>query len=151
MKLDYLMTYRAELRDAVAIGQGPSGSRRIVDVLGGTFDGPRLRGEILPSGGDWLMVGSDGVLRLDVRVTFLTDDGAYLFVQYRGINIPSEEARGKRAAGRETEFGDAYFMTSPRFETGDPRYAWLNSIVTLAEGRGGPGWVEYRVYEAKNA
>jgi len=41
-------------------------------------------------------------------------------------------------------------MTAPRFETGDPRYAWLNAIIAVGEGRAGPGWVEYRVYQVVN-
>ena len=150
MKLDYLMTYRADLKPAVAIGEGPSGTRRIMDVTGGTFEGPKLRGTLLPSGGDWLVTGADGVSRLDVRATFLTDDGAHIYAQYYGINIASEKAAAKRAGGGSSDFGDAYFMTSPRFETGDPRYAWLNAIVAVAEGRGGPGFVEYRVYQVVN-
>jgi hypothetical protein len=41
-------------------------------------------------------------------------------------------------------------MTQPRFETGDPRYAWMNSIVAVAEGRVLPGAVEYRVFQVVN-
>ncbi|MCA9825501.1 MAG: DUF3237 domain-containing protein [Dehalococcoidia bacterium] len=150
MNLQYLMTYRADLREATQVGKGPWGTRHIIDVLGGTFEGPKLQGTILPSGADWLVAGDDGVVRLDVRVTLKTNDGAHLYIQYHGINIPTDTSRAKRAAGEPTEFGDAYFMTSPRIETGDERYAWLNSIVTVAEGRTGIGWVEYRVYELVN-
>jgi len=150
MKLEYLMTYRADLKEATPIERAPSGNRRIIDVVGGTFEGPKLQGTILPSGGDWLIIGSDGVSRLDVRITLLTDDGACIYVQYYGINVTSEVSRSKRAKGESTDFGDAYFMTSPRFEAGDSRYAWLNATAAVAEGRGGPGWVEYRVYEVVN-
>ncbi len=149
MKLEYLMTYRAELKPAVSIGQGPLGARQIFDVTGGTFEGPRLRGTILPSGGDWLQVGADGVGRLDVRATFLTDDGAHIYLQYVGIFDFSAVA-DKLARGEATEFGEAYFMTAPRFETGDERYEWLNRVVAVAEGRSGRGWVEYRVHQAVN-
>ncbi|MGO9431725.1 DUF3237 domain-containing protein [Rhodoblastus sp.] len=55
---------------------------------------------------------------------------------------------GKRLKGKvlSTDYGDQYFRTTPRFETGDPRYAWLNQSVFVAEGRIGPGKVEYKVY-----
>ncbi len=51
------------------------------------------------------------------------------------------------AKGTETDYGDTYFFTQPRFETGDERYAWLNSIVAIGQGRTIPGAVEYRVYQ----
>jgi len=149
VKLEYLMTYRAELKPPVDVGRGPLGARQIYDVTGGTFEGPKLRGTVLPSGGDWLQVGADGIGRLDVRATFLTDDGAHIYVQYAGV-FDFAPVAGKLSRGEATEFGEAYFMSTPRFETGDERYAWLNRIVAVAEGRGGRGWVEYRVHQVVN-
>jgi feruloyl esterase len=149
MKLDYLMTYHADLKPPVDVGLCPLGVRQIYDVTGGTFEGPKLRGTILPSGGDWLRVGSDGVAHLDVRATFTTDDGAQIFVQYFGV-ADFAAATEKLARGEATEFGEIYFMTTPRFETGDARYAWLNGIAAVAEGRAGGEWVEYRVYQLVN-
>lgn len=149
-KLDYLMTYRADLKPPVEVGTGPLGTRRIFDVTGGTFEGPRMKGKIVPSGGDWLLVGSDGVGRLDVRATFETDDGAAIYMQYFGVIELNEKVTRALASGGETGYGDAYFMTQPRFETGDPRYAWLNSVVAVAEGRALPSAVEYRVYQVVN-
>jgi hypothetical protein len=150
MKLEFLMEYHADLKPGITIGAGPAGSRRIVDVTGGTVEGPKLKGTILPSGGDWLTVGADGAVRLDVRATFHTEDGAYIYVQYQGILVPSEKSRAASASGGRTEYGDAYFMTAPRFETGDPRYAWLNTVVAVGEGRNAPNAVEYRVYQVVN-
>ena len=149
MKLDYLMTYRAELKPPVNVGQGPLGVRQIYDVTGGTFEGPKLRGTILPSGADWLLIGADGIGRLDVRATFKTDDGAHIYVQYPAV-LDFTPVAEKLARGEAIEFGETYFMTTPRFETGDERYAWLNRIVAVAEGRGGGDWVEYRVYQLVN-
>ena len=33
------------------------------------------------------------------------------------------------------EFGDQYFFTNPRCETGDERYAWLNQTFLVGQGR----------------
>ena len=149
MKLEYLMTYRAELKPPVDVGAGPNGTRQVYDVTGGTFEGPRLRGTLLPSGADWIQVGADGMGRLDVRATFATDDGAHIYLQYFGV-LDLAAALKKFERGESTDYGDIYFMTAPRFETGDERYAWLNRIVAVAEGRAGPGWVEYRVHQVVN-
>jgi hypothetical protein len=149
-RLEYLMTYRADLKEPVEIGAVPSGSRQIYDVTGGSFEGPRLKGKLLASGGDWLLIGNDGVGRLDVRGTFETDDGARVYVQYHGVLLFNEKLAAALAEGRETQYGDTFFMTQPRFETGDPRYAWLNSTVAVSQGRVLPNAVEYRVYEVVN-
>ena len=59
---------------------------------------------------------------MDVRATFETDDGALVYVQYYGVNRP-DESRHVRQPGETSEYSDRYFMTAPRFETGDERYA----------------------------
>jgi Protein of unknown function (DUF3237) len=53
MKLEPLMTLRADLEAPIVIGAGPPGMRTITNVTGGSFEGARLRGRILPGGGDW--------------------------------------------------------------------------------------------------
>jgi len=150
MKLEPLMTYRATLKPPVDVGTGPIGTRRIFDVTGGSFEGPRLRGTLLASGGDWLLVDSEGVGRLDVRATFETHDGALLYMQYSGVLVLTPQLAEALARGAGTEYGDTEFFTTPQIETGDPRYAWLNRLVTVGEGRIVPGGVEYRVFSLRN-
>ena len=52
--------------------------------------------------------------------------------------------------GTATTFDQQYFRTSPRFETSDPRYAWLQQGVFVGQGRiiAGVG-VEYNVFRIK--
>ncbi len=151
MKLEHLVSYRADLKQPpTEIGNGPLGNRVIFDVAGGTFEGPRLRGRLLESGGDWALIGPDGVGRLDVRGTLETDDGARIYMQYFGVLEMNEAVTAAVARGEGTEWGAALFVTQPRFETGDERYAWLNRVLAVAEGRFMPGGVEYRVYRAVN-
>lgn len=145
-----LLTLRGDLREPVDVGAGPAGARRIFDVTGGSFEGPRLSGRVLPSGGDWLLVGNDGVGRLDVRLTLATEDDAFMYVQYHGVIVLNEKVVAAMARGTETAFGDTYFVTAPRFETGDPRYAWLNAVVAVGQGRIAPGAVEYQMFEVVN-
>lgn len=147
MKLEPLMEYRADLEPGTLVGDGPLGRRNIVDITGGSFEGPGLRGRILPSGADWLLVRKDGMGVLDVRATFETEDGAYLYVSYHGLLEINEKVQAALEGGGSTEYGDAYFMTQPRFETGDERYAWLNGVLAVAEGRVLPNAVAYRVFQ----
>jgi hypothetical protein len=145
LSLEPLMVYRAELREPVAVGAGPFGSRQIYDITGGSFEGARLNGKLLPSGADWLLVDDNNVARLDVRATLETHDGARIYMQYNGVLLLNDKVLQAMASAGETQFGDTYFVTQPRFETGDERYAWLNSVMAVAEGRTLPNAVEYRV------
>jgi hypothetical protein len=147
VKLQPLLKMHATLRDSVAVGQGPYGNRMIADISGGTFEGERLRGEVLPSGADWVTFDADGVGHLDVRATLRTDDGVNLYLQYFGIVIFNDKANASLAGEKEAEFGDTYFVTQPRFETGDARYKWLNRIAVVAEGRVLHHAVEYQMFE----
>jgi hypothetical protein len=147
MNLELEFTYQARLKEPVAVGGGPYGERIFFEVIDGQFEGPRLRGKVLGGGGDWLLVGIDGFRRLDVRLQLVTHDGANLYVQYVGLLEMNDKVERAIAAGQGTDFGDQYFRTNPRIETGDTRYAWINRTFFVGEGRLLPGLiVEYRVY-----
>ena len=149
MELIHEMTYRATLAPPLTIGAGPFGTRMVIDVTGGEVEGPRIRGTFVGAGADWLILGADGFGRVDVRGQIATDDGAFIYAQYEGVLEMNEKVLAAMAAAEGTDFSDQYFRTTPRFETGDERYAWLNQSVFVAEGRLYPGLgVEYRVYRA---
>ena len=142
MELIHEMTFDAVLKPLVRFGDGPAGSRVFGEVIGGRVAGPRISGRVLTGGGDWAVVGTDGIIRLDVRIQFETHDGAQIFVQYFGVLDTSSIDRSVRDVG----FDDMYLRTTPRFETGDERYAWLTRHVFVGEGRRTATGVEYRVY-----
>jgi hypothetical protein len=150
VRLEHLMDYHVDLKPPVDVGRGPLGNRTIFDVLGGHAEGPRLRGTFLASGGDWLLVDDGNVGRLDVRGTLATDDGAHIYIHYYGVLELNEKVQNALLKGEPCDYGDTYFMTQPRFETGDERYAWLNKLAAVAEGRVLPNAVEYRVFELVN-
>lgn len=146
MRLEPLMTYYAELGHSADVGTGPYGQRLIVEVTGGRFEGPRLNGRLLGhAGGDWLLLGG-GYGHLDVRATFVTDDGASLYVQYVGRLQLTDAVMAALGGTGQTEFGDQTFYTQLRFETGDARYQWLNHTLAVGQGRLRPGRVEYQVF-----
>ena len=146
MNLEYEFTYSATLKDPVQIGAGPYGTRLVIEITGGGMDGKRLKGRVLTGGADWFLFGPDGWGRVDVRGQLLTDDGAAIYVAYTGLLEMNPKAQQAVTTGGSTDYGDQYFRTSPRFETGDPRYSWLNHALFVAEGRMAPRAVEYRVY-----
>ena len=148
MKLRPLMAMRAHLRQpADVVGDVPLGQRMISEVTDGSFEGERLRGRLVGPGADWITVGAGGIAHVDVRVTLETDDAALIYMQYLGKLLFDENVAAAVAQGRATELGDTYFMTQPRFETGSAKYAWLNGVVAVAEGRLIENGVEYQVFE----
>src|SRR5947207_15776592 len=79
-----IFTIHAELGEIRSFGQTPYGERRVIDILGGRVEGPRLKGKILP-GADWQIVRPDGVTDLTARYGIETDDGARIFVRSDGL------------------------------------------------------------------
>lgn len=146
MKTEHLLTFTVDIGRNSPVGTGPYGTRAIAEVAGGTFEGPRLNGVIRPPGADWVLVDGTGHGRIDVRLLFETDDGANVYVTYTGVLELNEAITAALAGALETQFGDNYFVTQVRFETGHERYAWLNHVVAIGEGRVLPDQVQYRVF-----
>src|SRR5580704_9655367 len=71
-----LLTLRLSTAPTQNVGAGPRGARLTFPIIGGSFEGDRLRGKVLPGGGDWVLKRPDGVLELDLQITLETDDGA---------------------------------------------------------------------------
>ena len=120
------------------IGAAPLGWRGIYPVDGGRFEGPRLSGKVLPNGADWVIRRSDGVTLLDVRLGLQTTDGAMIAMSYPGLFYIADSAAERYRRGEPVAYDEAYVRTTPRFETADPRYDWLNRIIAVANG-GPPG------------
>ena len=116
-----LMTLRLDTAPIQDIGAGPHGTRVTFPITGGSFEGERLRGRVLPGGDDWTITRSDGVIELDLRITLETDDGALIHMTFEGI-------RDDGATGAP------YFRTLPRFATAEPKYAFLNKLLAVGIG-----------------
>lgn len=120
------------------LGSTFAGWRGVYPVDGGRFEGPRLRGEVLPGGADWVTRRADGATAIDVRLMLATDDGAAIAMTYTGLLWMSSTAGRQFRSGEPTDYRETYIRTTPRFETGDERYAWLNRVIAVANG-GAPG------------
>ena len=116
------MTLRLTTAPTQTIGAGPRGTRVTFPITGGSFEGARLRGVVLPGGDDWTVKRPDGVMELDLRITLKTDDGALIHMTFEGI-------RDEGAPGHP------YFRTLPRFETAAPTYAFLNRLLAVGTGQ----------------
>jgi hypothetical protein len=130
----HLLNLTAHLEAPQLVGDTPLGGRKIVMVTGGTFEGDRMRGKVLPGGGDWALTRADGSLILDVRLVLESDDGERIFMTYRGVRHGPEAVMRRLAAGEPVEPTEYYFRILPLFETASDKYAWLNGIVCVGIG-----------------
>jgi Protein of unknown function (DUF3237) len=144
------MTMRLGLGPPRFVGAGPAGFRVVGAVASGTVHGSRIDGTIVGPGADWMLIGPDGFGRVDVRLQIETDDGAVIYVRYDGlIELNHVTSAALLDPVAETAWDDHYFRTTPHFETGDLRYAWLNRAVFVGRGRIVAGGLEYEVFRVE--
>jgi len=129
------MTLRVDVAPPQNVGAVPRGTRRIVPISGGTFEGPRLRGAVLAAGSaDWLLLRADDVLELDLRITLDTHDGALISMTSFGLRHGPPDVIAALGRGERVDPATYYFRTTPRFQTAHPSYAFLNRVVAVATG-----------------
>jgi Protein of unknown function (DUF3237) len=143
-----LFSISLSLHPIQPVGASPLGTRRIIPISGGSFEGERLRGIVLPhAAADWLLDRADGSSQQDARLTLQTDDGVLIFMSYRGVRLVSPEVSARIARGERVDASEYYQRIAPFFETASERYGWLNRIVSVGVGERTPGGVSYRVFE----
>ena len=138
-----------DLHPKLNFGAGPYGLRIFYGSAGGTFEGPSVRGEVLPGGGDWTLFRPDGAMSLDVRLGLRTDGGDLIHMTYGGRWVVPDRLRAEIADARlrhSIDPSEYYFRTTPQFETGSRRYAWINDAVCIGSGYLVEGGVAYRVF-----
>jgi hypothetical protein len=120
----------------------PAGAREYWEMTEGTLIGARIKAKTAMPGGDW-MVSADRFGRQDVRVQFITDDGASILLHYTGLVERNVAFRTAAQEGAEMQWGDQYM----RMHMGADNYCWINESLFIAEGRlAGRNEIEYRIY-----
>lgn len=149
IETEHLFKAMIDVAEPKDLGQTPVGRRRIIDITGGSFEGDRLRGQILAGGADWQVALSESVTFVEARYTIETDDGALIYVRYHGFRHGDPAVIARLIRGEVVDPAEYYFRTAPAFETAAPRYDWLNRTMFIASGRRHPAAVELDVYEVK--
>ncbi len=136
LKSKLLFEVTFNLKPGVEIGQTLTGKRTIYPVLDGFFEGPNLKGKVLPNGGDWLLQTDETTHKLDVRASLQTNEGENIYVSYQGYLKLNAD-------------GTYYFRTTPYFETSSKKLSYLNHTVCVGVGTiVKPGeTVSYKVYQ----
>ena len=149
MDFSELMTLEVAVAGTQRVGNVPHGTRVTAPISGGRFEGARLRGKVLPGGGDWTLLRGDGVLELDLRLTLETDDGALIHMTSFGQRHGPPEALAALARGEVLDPSSYYFRTTPRFETAHPKYSFLNRLLAVSTGDRRPEGPVYTIFEIR--
>lgn len=147
--LTFAFEVRAEVGAPVEVGEIPGGRRRIVPILGGTFEGPGLKGRIVPGGADWQMIRADGFSELDTRYTLETEQGELVYVQNAGVRHAAPDVMRRLLAGEVVNPSLVYFRTVPTFETAAPRLQWLARSIFVGSGERYPADVVIRFWKVE--
>ena len=145
-KLEHITDLRVDLAPIREMGPGRAGHRRIIQITGGTMQGPHLNGRILNLGADWQTIWADGTAELDTRYGLETDDGAVIEIINYGYRHGPEDVVARIAAGDEVDPAEYYMRTHARLETGDTRYDWVNRTLFVGTGGRFAGQVHMRLF-----
>jgi len=146
-ELRFSFEVAAEVGAPLDLGETQYGHRRIVPIVSGTFEGPLLKGRILPGGADWQILRPDGSAELDARYTLETDAGALIYVVNRGMRHGPREVLEKLNRGERVDAGAYYFRSAATFETSAPECQWLTRAVVVGVGERYPDKVVIRFWE----
>ena len=147
LRTELLFTAFIEVAATIDLGPSPLGERRMVPITGGNFEGPRIKGRILPDGIDWQLVRADKVTEIEAHYSLETDDGVLIRVINKGFRHGPAEVMQRLRAGEAVEPWEYYFRAAPVFEAPCGRYEWLNKSLFVSSGERSAEAVVLRVFE----
>lgn len=115
-KTEFVYESVVELAPTLQLGMSPLGDRRMVPITGGTFEGPNLRGIVMPGGADRQLVRRDGSVALDAIYELQTEDGVIISVRNRVLSRRPKDA-------------PPYVFSNIELTAPEGRYGWLNDFV----------------------
>jgi hypothetical protein len=147
MQTAFAFEARVTVGTPLDLGDGPLGRRRVVPITGGTFEGPRLKGTVMPGGADWQLIRTDGVAELEARYVLRADDGTLVSVVNRALRRGPADVMQRLAAGETVDPALYYFRGTPTFQAPAGQHDWLTRSIFVADGVRWPDVVIVRVFE----
>jgi len=143
-QLEYVVELKVKCEGAYQVGQTSHGNRFIIPIVGGTFEGPKMKGTILPGGADYQLQDNEhGRTEVEAIYSIKTDDGVNIHVRNKGLICTGKDENGN------PQF---YFRTTPQFEAPfDSKYAWLNNAIFVCQPAfgGNDGTINLKIWKVK--
>lgn len=145
--LEFVCELKVKLKPPYIVGDTPHGLRRIIPIVGGTFEGPKIKGEILDGGADWQIVRADGVAELEAHYQIKTDDGVIIYIKNTGLRVATPEVAARIGRGEIVPPSEYYFRAAPKFEAPKGKYEWMNNAIFVCKGIRNPDNVTIQVWK----
>lgn len=142
-----VMQIRIEMGPAQQLTGANSEIRLIYHISSGRFEGERLSGIVQPVAGDWVSV-KGAQMKIDVRVTLETDDGAEITMSYENISALDPATMAIHSRTGKIERNGHFFRIDPILETKAEKYLWVNDLKVFGIGTRYEDRIDYDVYEA---
>lgn len=84
-KTEFIWEAKVKIANMINVGESKRGVVRVIPITGGTFAGPKIKGEVLPGGEDIQLVRPDGDTELNARYLLKTDDGYVIQVTNKAL------------------------------------------------------------------
>ena len=146
-KLEFAFEITVTLDAPLELGVTNYAKRRIINITGGNFNGPNIKGTVLSGGADWQTVRTDGTGDLDTRYTLKTDDGVLIYIQNKGIRTGPPEVLKRLAKDEKVDPTEYYMRTVPTFEVAEGKYTWLTKAVFIGVGMRNANSVVIKFYK----
>ncbi|MBK8456059.1 MAG: DUF3237 domain-containing protein [Phyllobacteriaceae bacterium] len=130
--LEPVFTIVAEIAPPRSAGPGLAGERLHIPILGGTVEGRRLSGRILPGGSDWPLIRRDGASAIEAFYTIEATDGTLILVRNRGLRLSSPDVLERLRAGAAVDPTAYYFRSTLEFDAPDGPHQWLRENLFVA-------------------
>lgn len=144
---EYLFTLSIDLGPAHDVGSDSTlGIRHVAYLTGGSVEGAKVTGKVLPEGEHWFMIRQDCVCELNTHGVIQTDDGARIDFHTRAFSNVAPDLLQRLFAGEAIDPTEYALRGVPLFETDSADYAWLNESMTIATYQIEPGVLHVTVY-----
>lgn len=99
-RAEFVFEEHVTLAPAVVQGETALGQRQYIPITGGTIDGPKLKGEVIPGGWDYQLRYPGGCTSLSADYFLRAADGTIIHVLNQAFNCATTGAGAQRSWAR---------------------------------------------------
>lgn len=147
-KVEFVFEERVTLSPAVVLGKTAIGNRQYIPITGGTIEGPKFKGKVVPGGWDYQLQTASGCGSLSADYFIQHEDGTMVHVLNESMSCRpgADGARGFTRAKLEAPEGPHGWLTSGVFLTSIE----LDGGGPGADGKPAPlGAIRIKFYQVK--
>jgi hypothetical protein len=148
-QLEFVCELKVTCDPGMTLGPTAHGVRIMVPIIGGTFEGPKLKGVVLSGGADYQYADREkGRTEIEAIYTIKTDDNVLIHIRNVGLSYIPEDLRDLMIKGENFDLDKIYFRAAPKFEApNDSKYDWMNNAIFVCRGIPTKDYVSIQVWK----